>query len=284
MSINISKIVAVSFVSLLGVAIVISAGIYAWQKGHPQQVGCTMEAMLCPDGSSVGRTGPNCEFARCTEQGSPSTNIVFGEEASSLCGPEPPASCQQGMQLGCNLTNKSWGCYPIASEANMVGWKTYRNEKYGFEMQYPENWKFSEEGKGYPTAHLFSISSSHDVGDNSFVWIEPGQIGTNNYPRTLRNTVGKENFTGRPAEVEKYFTESGEQWLRVIKLSPPIAGGINYIYAQTRFINLQEKECGQDFPESECASSMARFKYIGKVDQEEAKIVQQILSTFKFTK
>lgn len=26
---------------------------------------CTMEAKLCPDGSSVGRTGPNCEFAPC---------------------------------------------------------------------------------------------------------------------------------------------------------------------------------------------------------------------------
>ncbi|HCS78848.1 TPA: hypothetical protein DIV55_03825 [Patescibacteria group bacterium] len=28
-------------------------------------VACTMDAKLCPDGSSVGRTGPNCEFAPC---------------------------------------------------------------------------------------------------------------------------------------------------------------------------------------------------------------------------
>jgi len=26
---------------------------------------CTQEAKICPDGSAVGRTGPNCEFARC---------------------------------------------------------------------------------------------------------------------------------------------------------------------------------------------------------------------------
>lgn len=26
---------------------------------------CTLEAKLCPDGTSVGRTGPNCEFAPC---------------------------------------------------------------------------------------------------------------------------------------------------------------------------------------------------------------------------
>jgi hypothetical protein len=31
----------------------------------PGQVACTLEAKLCPDGSSVGRTGPNCEFAQC---------------------------------------------------------------------------------------------------------------------------------------------------------------------------------------------------------------------------
>lgn len=30
-----------------------------------EPVACTMEAKLCPDGSAVGRTGPNCEFASC---------------------------------------------------------------------------------------------------------------------------------------------------------------------------------------------------------------------------
>lgn len=28
---------------------------------------CTMEAKICPDGSSVGRVGPKCEFAACPE-------------------------------------------------------------------------------------------------------------------------------------------------------------------------------------------------------------------------
>lgn len=31
----------------------------------PTPVSCTLEAKICPDGSSVGRTGPNCEFAPC---------------------------------------------------------------------------------------------------------------------------------------------------------------------------------------------------------------------------
>jgi hypothetical protein len=29
------------------------------------QKACTTEAKLCPDGSAVGRSGPNCEFAPC---------------------------------------------------------------------------------------------------------------------------------------------------------------------------------------------------------------------------
>jgi hypothetical protein len=31
----------------------------------PEPVACTQEAMQCPDGSYVSRTGSNCEFAKC---------------------------------------------------------------------------------------------------------------------------------------------------------------------------------------------------------------------------
>lgn len=34
-----------------------------------QPVACTMDAKVCPDGSSVGRVGPNCEFAKCPGEG-----------------------------------------------------------------------------------------------------------------------------------------------------------------------------------------------------------------------
>ncbi len=33
--------------------------------GSTVPVACTQEAKLCPDGSSVGRTGPDCQFAAC---------------------------------------------------------------------------------------------------------------------------------------------------------------------------------------------------------------------------
>lgn len=36
-------------------------------SGYSQtkKIACTQEAKICPDGSAVGRTGPNCEFAPC---------------------------------------------------------------------------------------------------------------------------------------------------------------------------------------------------------------------------
>ncbi|KKU70531.1 MAG: Integral membrane protein [Candidatus Wolfebacteria bacterium GW2011_GWB1_47_243] len=37
------------------------------QGGSTVQPYCTMEAKVCPDGSSVGRSGPKCEFAACPE-------------------------------------------------------------------------------------------------------------------------------------------------------------------------------------------------------------------------
>ncbi|HPT66359.1 MAG TPA: hypothetical protein PK257_03595 [Candidatus Woesebacteria bacterium] len=37
------------------------------KENNNGQVVCTMEAKLCPDGSSVGRSGPKCEFTPCPE-------------------------------------------------------------------------------------------------------------------------------------------------------------------------------------------------------------------------
>jgi len=36
-----------------------------WEENCTTSTACTEEAKLCPDGSAVGRTGPNCEFAPC---------------------------------------------------------------------------------------------------------------------------------------------------------------------------------------------------------------------------
>jgi hypothetical protein len=44
-------------------------------SGGNNGVACTDEAKICPDGSAVGRTGPNCTFAVCP---SPNAEITLG--------------------------------------------------------------------------------------------------------------------------------------------------------------------------------------------------------------
>lgn len=51
-------------VGLLIVAALVSGGFYIL-KQTPTPKACTEEAKICPDGTSVGRTGPNCDFAPC---------------------------------------------------------------------------------------------------------------------------------------------------------------------------------------------------------------------------
>ncbi|MFA6304391.1 MAG: Gmad2 immunoglobulin-like domain-containing protein [Patescibacteria group bacterium] len=55
---------------VVSLILVILLGLFVWQKFFKApnwQAGCTMEAKLCPDGSAVGRSGPNCEFSACPE-------------------------------------------------------------------------------------------------------------------------------------------------------------------------------------------------------------------------
>lgn len=65
---------------------------------------CTLEAKLCPDGSSVGRTGPNCEFAPCPA----------GE---TYCSSPRPEVCTKEYKPVCGWFSQEVQCirYPCAS-------------------------------------------------------------------------------------------------------------------------------------------------------------------------
>ena len=56
--------------TLIGAGVLIAAlAVAAWLASAPvaqaPTSACTEEAKICPDGSTVVRTGPNCEFAEC---------------------------------------------------------------------------------------------------------------------------------------------------------------------------------------------------------------------------
>ncbi len=55
-----------TFVLILIVSIIGAIFVFTQNKNEaPTEIACTMDAMICPDGTAVGRTGPNCSFAPC---------------------------------------------------------------------------------------------------------------------------------------------------------------------------------------------------------------------------
>ncbi|MFA5954643.1 MAG: hypothetical protein WC817_03860 [Patescibacteria group bacterium] len=70
------------------VVVVIGASSYAMYQVNISKKGaeksCTQEAKICPDGSAVGRSGPNCEFAVCPTENSASPVTISEAEAKDI--------------------------------------------------------------------------------------------------------------------------------------------------------------------------------------------------------
>jgi hypothetical protein len=72
--------------SVSAIVLAVAAGliIFNYRQNKPvdiKPVACTQEAKICPDGSAVGRTGPDCEFAECPAT-IPTNTIAIGTNAT----------------------------------------------------------------------------------------------------------------------------------------------------------------------------------------------------------
>ena len=98
-------------------------------------VACTMDAMMCPDGSYVGRTGPNCEFV-----------------CPAL--PEVPADIQAHIDEKANLITLT-SPVPNGVISNPVMLSGQARGYWYFEATFPitiTNWDGLIIGEGYATA------------------------------------------------------------------------------------------------------------------------------------
>jgi hypothetical protein len=80
---------------------------------------CTEEAKICPDGSTVGRTGANCEFSPC-----PELTKILTEAEARLIGEKNCIKDDESLSPGYyNENSKTWwfdanlnstkeGCHP----------------------------------------------------------------------------------------------------------------------------------------------------------------------------
>lgn len=96
----------------------------------PKEVGCTMDAKICPDGTAVGRIPPSCEFAPCpSENNEP---VVTATQAIREFGGCHIEGCsgqlctdQEGVNTTCEYLTE-YACYGNAvcdrQSNGLCGW------------------------------------------------------------------------------------------------------------------------------------------------------------------
>jgi uncharacterized protein (UPF0179 family) len=113
---------------ILTIIICIVTGIFIWQLSSQKTkpVACTMEAKLCPDGSSVGRTGPNCEFTPCPVVDATKSWKIFTDAAQGVSFKYPESLLTTYMHPESwppkvSVLNKTFTCKVGGTEITQAG-------------------------------------------------------------------------------------------------------------------------------------------------------------------
>lgn len=103
------------------------------EAGIGDGVVCTMDAKLCPDGSSVGRIGPDCEFAAC-----PGDEAV--EMKSIIVDGSSTSVSSLGISLSLDRTEALSIARNLCNQKEQNGDKFQGEEFYGYIAELENNW------------------------------------------------------------------------------------------------------------------------------------------------
>ncbi len=175
-------------------------------------------------------------------------------------------------------------------------WETYKNEEYNFELMYPalcsgeidcSEWAIQEDrlDSSYPTI----ILENTDEKTDSFIKINPKGFPTS-WPSISSDYRQRkeEKINGIPVVVETSFTESGDDFLWFIRFLeyPSAWSENNYIIAEVDADLEQKCEGLTEDPSQEELEECVWEKGLimsGEVNETDVSIINQIISTIKFT-
>jgi len=190
---------------LIALIVLILAGVggisyYLINKQSTKKVACTTEAKICPDGSSVGRTGLNCEFTACPEVRVDETvnwktykyegygfeikypqawTSNIDKTSGSLCLTSPKKNDGSFVNFWvtrCSLSEGGLGCSPTTLpvlNTTVDGVKAYKDEDY---VRNPDGsstqQSISFEKNGYIYILTFQVFKKYDL-PNEYEDIKP---------------------------------------------------------------------------------------------------------------
>jgi len=229
-------------IALAVIMAIVAVGYFTFQKVSVTQapIVCTLEAKICPDGSSVGREGPKCEFAACPE-----------------------------------------------SSAEL---KTYTNSEFGFEMKYPAN--FFDENQ---QPKLLSGDCNYSVFPGKCPDIKDivanDMISQGGDAAAIKSNLSDKNYWDNPDGTKQ--TINNTNYCLYATGDAATGHAFNYYY----FATVKNKKCAVVY----LATSTTNCDFYlplekGNTEQEknynnclttnknQPTILNQIISTFKFTK
>ncbi len=117
-------LVGLAVLAIIGIGVIVFFDdISLWYNGvAAQQVFCTQDAKLCPDGSYVGRVAPSCAFASCPSTTSPQENQLetrINQGASALGVTVIPLSVLEDSRCAVEVTCIQAGTVRV--RATLVG-------------------------------------------------------------------------------------------------------------------------------------------------------------------
>jgi len=137
----------------LAMAVIIGISLWLCPKEETENVACTMEVKLCPDGSYVSRTGPNCESAECSAINTEASTTATTLDFSSTTADETASwKTYESKDLGLTFkfpnisgeTQYSYNEYPKRDydpTGTIYGWTIKRTD-----TEYKPSWSYTFAG------------------------------------------------------------------------------------------------------------------------------------------